>query len=289
MVSVLAGFHRTSERLIFISWFVLSPVENDRPTSTVTLHGLPGAFPPTTAPTNLRPKIMSKDLSWQERVKKRRPDLVRIVRLIEYEFTSRWADWSRRLGLGGWNRVRKLKGKKKLSLNIASGGTRHVGWLNVDVIRHADIRADLRLSIPLEDGSVSRIFCEHFVDHLLFPSGIERFLSECHRVLEIGGKARFILHDAEDLLKAYCKNDARYFQLAERENECHIEAVNLIFHYNGFHNFIYDFPMFESVLRQAGFKNISKKQYMNSDTPELLLDFQHPSREILSMYVEVTR
>ena len=218
-----------------------------------------------------------------------RPDLVRLINIFRYELTSRWAVWSRRLTGGGWNVARRFRGAEKLRLNLASGGMIIPGWLSVDVGRDADVRADLRDRIPLNDNSVTLIFCEHFADHLAFPAGIRRFLSECHRVLELGGRVRFVLHDAEGLLKAYVAKDATYFEVAQEVFPTMMESVNKLFRFNGFHLFLYDFETFQKALLEAGFSAIERRNYLDSDIPELILDFKHPSREIMSMYVEALK
>ena len=61
---------------------------------------------------------------------------------------------------------------------------------------------DIRRRLPFMDGTVRYIFTEHFCDHLGFPDVIGRFLKECHRVLEKGGVARFVVHDVIDLMRA---------------------------------------------------------------------------------------
>ena len=222
-------------------------------------------------------------------IKARYPDLVRIGRLMSYELSGWAVDLRGRLSPRQRQTLRTLRNATGLKLNIASGRSTHTGWINVDVSSAADIRMDLRRAMPLRDGSAALIFCEHFCDHLNYPDVISRFLSDCHRLLAPGGRARFVLHDAEGLMRAHLARDNRYFDVSEISLPTRMEAVNLLFRFNDFHQFLYDYETFERLLRLAGFARVEKASYQKSDFPELVLDQIHPSREMMSMYVEAIK
>jgi len=154
-------------------------------------------------------------VSIKTRFKQQSPDLLRIVRLAKYEVDLRIAHWRGRLSIAQRARLRALRQSTGLRVNLACGRTTEPGWVNVDASRSADVCVDLRRPLPLASRSASQIFCEHFCDHLSFPHAITRFLGECHRVLAPGGRARFVLHDAIDLMRACVEQDARYFEVAE--------------------------------------------------------------------------
>jgi predicted SAM-dependent methyltransferase len=176
-----------------------------------------------------------------------------------------------------------------LKLNLASGLTKISDWVNIDGSPLADISVDLRRQLPLRSESAALIFCEHFCDHLSFPDGIHRFLSECHRLLEPGGRARFVLHDATGLMRACVDRDIGYFQVAEIVHPTMMESVNFLFRFEEGHQFLYDFETFQRVLVRAGFRHVEQCKYGESSIPELTLDIRHPSREVMSMYVEATK
>jgi predicted SAM-dependent methyltransferase len=225
----------------------------------------------------------------KEQFKAAYPDLVRVIRLIRYELDVMLAHWRGRLSPRQRRMLRTLRRSRGLKLNIASGRTGEPSWINVDVSAAADIRTDIRRPLPLPPGSVAMIFCEHFCDHLNFPHEISRFLSECHRVLENGGRARFVLHDAVDLMRACIEHDARYFEIAQQVSPTMMEATNFLFRFNDCHQFLYDFETFERLLLLAGFAKVTRQKYRQSDCPTLVLDVIHPSREVMSMYVEAIK
>jgi predicted SAM-dependent methyltransferase len=217
------------------------------------------------------------------------PDVVRILRLSLYELKTLLAHLRGRLSPRQRKTIRQLRLSKGLKLNIASGPAYKAGWVNIDVAPTAEIQMDLRRSIPLPSGCAEMIFCEHFCDHLNFPHEISRFLAECCRLLAPGGRARFVLHDAEDLMKACVERDARYFEVAEEVRPTMMESVNFLFRFNDGHQFLYDYETFERCLLAAGFAKAKRCKYLESELPELVLDFKYPSREVMSMYVEAVR
>ena len=109
------------------------------------------------------------------------------------------------------------------------------------------------------------------------------------RVLAPGGRARIVIHDARDLARAYLENDSRYFDESGQGGQPHIVAVNQLFRFNDFHQFLYDFEFFAELARKAGFQSVIRSRYLTSDVPELVLDETHPDREILSMYIEAIK
>jgi predicted SAM-dependent methyltransferase len=222
-------------------------------------------------------------------LKEKHPDWIRIMRLLAYEFEGAQVGVISQLSPRRQSRLKSLSKQKNLKLHIASGASRRPGWVNIDVHPNADVRMDLRRPLPFADGSASLIFCEHFCDHLEFPTTISAFLKECARVLEVGGRARFIMHDARDLMRAYVDRDVPYFEKAEHADASMIESVNHLFRFNDFHRFLYDYELFEALLKRAGFTSVTRCAYRQSAVPELVLDFEAESREVMSMFIEAVR
>lgn len=75
------------------------------------------------------------------------------------------------------------------------------GWLDVDLVPDADLQLDLREPLPFPDRCAATAYSEHFFEHLDYPGAAERFLEECHRVLDVGGMISIGVPDTERILR----------------------------------------------------------------------------------------
>ena len=220
------------------------------------------------------------------------PDLVRVLRLLRHEvrlasvcFAANCSPWQ-------WRVRRRLWRANNLRVQIGSGDNPAPEWVNIDGIYAADLRTDLRGRLPLRSGSVAYIFTEHFLDHLEFPHGVGRLLRECRRVLKVGGVMRVVVHDGPRLLRAYLEKDAEFFEKTmdpstpRADRSSLIACLNYVFHYDGFHQFIYDYETLERQFLDAGFSEVRRSSFRGSTIVELNLDSVLPHRPVQSLYVE---
>jgi predicted SAM-dependent methyltransferase len=231
----------------------------------------------------------------QSRLAVRYPDLLRLYRLARYELQLLSVSIGSALSPSQRSARNRYRGARGLKVQIGSGRNRVEGWVNIDGGAAADLRMDLRQPLPFADGSVALIFTEHFLDHLAYPHGVARVLGECRRVLEPGGVMRVVVHDAELLLRAYVARDVGFFRAIgalDPQSEVAptpIAAVNHLFRFNGFHQFIYDFETLEREFLRAGFSSVARSTFRGSAHPELNLDIDLPDRAPQSLYVEATK
>lgn len=80
-------------------------------------------------------------------------------------------------------------------LNLGSGDLPALApWVNVDSGHFANadvVNADVR-ALPFADGSVSRAYCGHLLEHLSLDDGVPAALAEIARVLAPDGVACFV-------------------------------------------------------------------------------------------------
>jgi predicted SAM-dependent methyltransferase len=176
-----------------------------------------------------------------------------------------------------------------LLINLGAGALQDARWINVDIEpQDGAYFADLRDPLPLRDGSVRHIHCEHFLEHLEYYYA-QKFLAECVRVLGAGGSMRIIVPDAEKYIRAYASGDSAFFErLRELGNPAEpfrtpIEIINQMFTMSGSHRFGWDFETLELAAREAGFARIERSQ-RNDVTPELCIDGSDWWREVESLY-----
>ena len=101
-----------------------------------------------------------------------------------------------------------------LKLNLGCGKDVKKGFINIDHEEkqgvHLDIIADLSLGIPIEDKLASFIYSSHMIEHLQWNDTI-KFIKECYRCLENGGKLRLLFPNFKKIMKAYVDNDHGFF------------------------------------------------------------------------------
>jgi predicted SAM-dependent methyltransferase len=216
-------------------------------------------------------------------------DLLQIARLCRHEAEVLSVRGRAALSPTQWANRRRLRGQRGLKVQIASGPHRRDGWVNVDAARNADIRIDLRRAMPFASDSVAMIFCEHFLDHVQYPDVASKVLGEMHRVLEPGGRARLVMHDAELLARAYLDRDEAFFETIGHGARPYVRGLNFMFRFHGFHQFIHDFESISDLLRRVGFREIRRCECGQSDLPEIVLDHRSDERSAQSMYVEAIK
>jgi predicted SAM-dependent methyltransferase len=193
------------------------------------------------------------------------------------------------LAPGNPRRVRALRHARGLSVNLGAGFHQAAGWTAVDlmVAPPDGIRWDVRWGLPFERGSVRRIHCEHFLEHLRFPDEVMPVLAECHRVLEPGGELRIVVPDAARYIAAYAARDVAFFDAmrdlggAAVPFETEIEIVNQAFRMGGDHQFAWDSTLMRRQLEQAGFERVAETGY----DPARFIDQADEWRRRESLYV----
>jgi hypothetical protein len=163
------------------------------------------------------------------------------------------------------------RGKTGLLLNVGCGDLPRSGWTNIDFQPgKGRFYLDIVDGLPIADGAVHRIHCEHFLEHLEFDDAV-RFLAECYRVLEGGGSLRVIVPDAERYMRAYCDNDGEFFtRLANLGNSSaplfpKVMVCNQSFRMGGDHHFAWDFETLQYVGSKMGFSSVVRSEHGAED------------------------
>jgi len=186
--------------------------------------------------------------------------------------------------LAGWlyhKYIKKLQVSSRLSkfhkpykLNLACGKNTLDGWVNIDSeksLTDLDFQWDLRYGIPVEDDSVSLIYCEHFLEHLKVQHGVA-FLRECKRVLMPEGVLRIAMPDLGHVLGKVEEgkwNDQDWLSWAAYKNiKTKAEMLNIAFRSWG-HEWLYDSEELYRRLEESGFNKFKSCQWSESTTPSL--------------------
>lgn len=158
-----------------------------------------------------------------------------------------------------------------LRLNIGCGDVYFDGWVNIDRDSpKADLKMDIRAALPYEDNGVDFIYNEHLIEHLTVQEGVA-VLSEFYRVLKPGGVLRIATPDLDYLV-------FKYFFFWKRQDwikrfgygwiKTRAEMMNIGFREWG-HQYLYNREELERRLKEAGFKEISRRKMNKSKFPDL--------------------
>ena len=173
----------------------------------------------------------------------------------------------------------------KLQLGSGPGGGGHPGWLNTDLVpeRWPKARLDATKRFPFPDGTFTRVFSEHMIEHIPLAAG-RHMLAESFRVLAPGGVIRIATPDFANVLKLYAATDdaaRRYLAWSAQHNRlasgppADVIVINSLFHDHG-HQFLYDEAALTAIFAEAGFTHIRRHAPGESDTPDLrALEMHH--------------
>lgn len=182
--------------------------------------------------------------------------------------------------------IKKIQNQDSILVNIGAGPFGETGWINIDIsrLRNISFTYDCRRKLPFRDSTVSKIRCEHFLEHLYFIDEVPIFLKQCYRVLKPGGLLRIVVPDGEKILRAYFSGEWNAIGINPSNWLTPMDAVNFVFHQNGEHKFCYDFLTLETVLKAAGFSTIMKQAYSKSLDKALEKDLEN--HRLYSLYVD---
>jgi len=175
-------------------------------------------------------------------------------------------------------------GARDLKLHIGCGPQLIEGWINIDV-HPAPLSLNVLRGLPFANGSVRRVFVSHLLEHLFYPVDVQSFLAELRRVLQPGGRVRFVVPDIARCIEAYVQRDAAFFA-SRREfwpwwpkDPTRLEDFLA---YAGAgpepaylfeaHKYGYDFETLQKVLLAAGFGGVVESTFMGSEDAELRVD-----------------
>jgi predicted SAM-dependent methyltransferase len=142
-----------------------------------------------------------------------------------------------------------------MKLNLGCGKDIKEGFWNVDVVYNDGVDVVMDLSIPeLPFKDVEYINCQDLIEHFYKDVGI-RFLKECYRILNTGGKMYIQTPDLEILCKRYCGVLENPTSIQHNLNGEQI-AQSLYAHPNIYdsHKWCYDKFTLGEVLESIGFE-----------------------------------
>lgn len=168
-------------------------------------------------------------------------------------------------------RLRRLATPRRIrrydKLHLGSGARLLDGWANVDINGLGVLVWDLRKPLPVADGQVRLVYCEHFVEHIGRDDAV-RLFSHARKAMAPGGVLRVSTPDLRKLAEDYLQG--RVIDMAHGawypRTPCRMlnEGMRLWGHV-----FLYDETELMQLLRECGFAETCRVCWGESTHPEL--------------------
>jgi len=147
-------------------------------------------------------------------------------------------------------------------LHVGSGPQILKGWVNIDNVQYPGVDQVLDVTQGLPFADVSFVFAEHFIEHLAYADALA-LLRECRRILRDDGILRLSTPNLDWVWVTHYRFDA-----PDDQQVAACFYLNRAFHGWG-HQFLYNERTLTATLRDAGFANVKRVAYGESEHPEL--------------------
>jgi predicted SAM-dependent methyltransferase len=151
-------------------------------------------------------------------------------------------------------------------LQLGAGPHPLPGWANVD-LGGKNLRWDLRKPLPLKPGSLRLVYSEHFIEHVTRSDGL-MILCNCHRAMVKGGTIRISTPDLRVIATDYLEGRTVRMDHGAWYPETPCQMLNEGVRFWG-HTFMYDEPELRALLQEAGFRDIQRVSWGESENAEL--------------------
>jgi predicted SAM-dependent methyltransferase len=177
--------------------------------------------------------------------------------------------------------------RKTEYLNAGCGANIACGFMNLDYYWRPGILCwDLTQELPFANSSLQGIYSEHCLEHLSYEDA-GKVLREFRRVLIPNGRLRVVVPDAELYINLYVKRRTGERVAIPYEEGLPIKtplyALNRVMRSEG-HLYAYDFEAMNDLIKEPGFKSITRADFGCGEDPHLLIDTS--TRACESLYVE---
>jgi predicted SAM-dependent methyltransferase len=170
------------------------------------------------------------------------------------------------LSLSRRRAARRLGGQGRL--HLACGTNVLPGWANVDLDGpQGVIKLDLTQDLPIADGRIEFVFCEHFIEHVPLATA-QKLLREVWRCLRPGGVLRLSTPDLDMLVEHYQTRRLDTWRDVGWLPDTACRLLNEGMHAWG-HEFVYDQTELERAFREAGFRSYERVRWRSSGHVEL--------------------
>jgi predicted SAM-dependent methyltransferase len=142
------------------------------------------------------------------------------------------------------------------------------------------VRADVRRGLDYPDGSAAFVYSSHMIEHMARWQGLA-LVRECLRVLRPGGRLRVATPDLAEWIENYRQGKtfssdtpadafvATFGHYVEKRGS-RLGVLQRLFT-GASHQWLYDTESLSHLLREAGFVDVERRAYRDSELPDIEL------------------
>ena len=153
------------------------------------------------------------------------------------------------------------------NLHLGCGPRKIEGWANVDLYGFGNITWDLRKPLPVKPRSIQFIYSEHFIEHIPRDAAL-KLMKNCRNLLTSDGVIRLSTPSLRRLAEDYV---ARKFPELPKETWNPTTLCSMV--NEGMrswgHQYLYDEEELALLLSQAGFSDLKRAEWGNSEHLQL--------------------
>ena len=149
------------------------------------------------------------------------------------------------------SRYEEQKNLDEIRINLGCGHKPIEGYLNVDARELPGVQVVAAVNdLPFEEGTLSEIFSAHLMEHFRQDEIVNELLPYWYGLLKKGGRFRAVVPDGEAMTKSFAAGEMSF------------EDYRLVTYggqeYQGnFHYTMYSAESLSTLLRNAGFQNVT--------------------------------
>lgn len=173
-----------------------------------------------------------------------------------------------------------------MKLHCGCGPIILLGWINIDHAEawNPDVCMDItKLHHKYQEGEADLVFSCHVLEHLEWGAGVVQALAQIFRVLKPGGTVRIVVPDLEFVATKYLTGqDLKSLYGADHFYFRDCPATRFLYFMRAWqHTIVFDYALLSSLLREAGFINVRRMPFGQSDIPELRNLDRYPEESLI--------
>lgn len=188
---------------------------------------------------------------------------IRALRAVKHRLVSRASAASDRLR----RVVTPVKLRNYDRVHLGSGPRQIPGWANLDIAGTGNLIWDLRKPLPLGRNTIRFVYTEHFIEHITREDA-KKLLIHCRSAMAPDAVIRVSTPDLRELALRYVNGDLINVPHGGWYPKTLCQMVNEGMRMWG-HTYVYDEEELCNLLTEAGFIDIKKVSWGESEHPEL--------------------